>query len=182
MTLRKAGLRDIPAMQALIGGYAAQGIMLPRTELELAEHIRDFTLIHGEDGTLLGCGALHIYTPRSGEVRSLAVAPQAKGQGAGKQLVEELVREAEGFGLRFVFAFTYVPQFFEKVQFYEVDRSKLPLKAWKDCLRCPKFQACDEIAVLRTLGEAAEIPADAGMEILPSSEGLIQLPKLPQGH
>ena len=25
------------------------------------------------------------------------------------------------------------------------------LKAWKDCLRCPKFHSCDEIAVLRVL-------------------------------
>jgi len=32
-----------------------------------------------------------------------------------------------------------------------VERGVLPLKAWKDCLRCPKFQACDEIAVLRVL-------------------------------
>ena len=35
--------------------------------------------------------------------------------------------------------------------FQVVERGALPLKAWKDCLRCPKFQACDEIAVLRIL-------------------------------
>jgi len=32
-----------------------------------------------------------------------------------------------------------------------VERGELPLKAWKDCLRCPKFHSCDEIAVLRVL-------------------------------
>jgi amino-acid N-acetyltransferase len=32
-----------------------------------------------------------------------------------------------------------------------VERGALPLKAWKDCVRCPKFQACDEVAVLRVL-------------------------------
>ncbi len=32
-----------------------------------------------------------------------------------------------------------------------MERGALPLKAWKDCVRCPKFQACDEIAVLRIL-------------------------------
>lgn len=174
--LRKAGLRDIPDIQALINGYATQGIMLPRTELELAEHIRDFTLSHSASGELLGCGALHIYTPRSAEVRSLAVSPAAKGQGAGKAIVEALVQEAGDFGLRNIFAFTYVPRFFEKVQFFEVDRSKLPLKAWKDCLRCPKFQACDEIAVLRTLGDPAEPPSDAGSEIVSPTEGFVQLP------
>jgi amino-acid N-acetyltransferase len=35
--------------------------------------------------------------------------------------------------------------------FEEVERGELPLKAWKDCVRCPKFQCCDEIAVMRVL-------------------------------
>ena len=25
------------------------------------------------------------------------------------------------------------------------------MKAWKDCLRCPKFQCCDEIAMVQIL-------------------------------
>ena len=54
-------------------------------------------------------------------------------------------------GLDAVFAFTYVDSFFAKVGFHAVERGELPLKAWKDCLRCPKFQACDEIAVLKVL-------------------------------
>ena len=43
------------------------------------------------------------------------------------------------------------PVFFGKVGFNEIERGELPLKAWKDCLRCPKFHSCDEIAVLRVL-------------------------------
>jgi hypothetical protein len=35
--------------------------------------------------------------------------------------------------------------------FSEVERGELPLKVWKDCLRCPKFQNCDEIAVMKRL-------------------------------
>ena len=50
-----------------------------------------------------------------------------------------------------VFAFTYVVDFFCKVGFHVVERGALPLKAWKDCIRCPKFQACDEVAVVRLL-------------------------------
>jgi len=153
MTIRKAGLRDIPAIRGLIQQYALQGIMLPRTDLELAEHIRDFTLAESPAGELTGCGALHIYTPLMAEVRSLAVHPSTKGQGVGRQIVERLVEEGQEFGLAGIFAFTYVPEFFAKLGFAEIDRSELPLKAWKDCLRCPKFQACDEIAVLRRLRE-----------------------------
>ena len=153
MTLRKASLADIPAMRGLINGYAAQGIMLPRTDLELAEHIRDFTLAFAEAGTMVGCGALHIYTPTMAEVRSLAVEPNAKTKGIGRAVVEALLAEGREFGLAEVFAFTYVPEFFRKLGLQEVDRGELPLKAWKDCLRCPKFQACDEIAVLIRFGE-----------------------------
>jgi amino-acid N-acetyltransferase len=74
-----------------------------------------------------------------------------KGRGVGKLLVEALDAEACEFGLESVFAFTYVPGFFHKLGYIEVDRGELPLKAWKDCLRCPKFQCCDETAMVKKL-------------------------------
>jgi amino-acid N-acetyltransferase len=124
--------------------------MLPRTEFEMSEAIRDFTVVlSGEK--LLGCGALHFYSPVLAEIRSLAVSEQAKTLGVGRKLVGALVREAQEYELDAAFAFTYVTAFFEKVGFHVVERGALPLKAWKDCVRCPKFQACDEIAVLRVL-------------------------------
>ncbi|MGI8988426.1 MAG: N-acetyltransferase [Bryobacteraceae bacterium] len=150
LQVRKAAMGDIAPLLELINSYAAKGVMLSRTEFELSENIRDFSVIYsGND--LLGCGALHFYSPTMGEVRSLAVAENAKTRGVGRMLVEALVQEAAQYLLDAVFAFTYVPQFFEKVGFREVERGTLPLKAWKDCLRCPKFQSCDEIAVLRVL-------------------------------
>src|ERR1700691_4792943 len=84
---RKATLRDIHALLRLINDYAAQGIMLPRTEFEISENIRDFTVVYAGP-QLLGCGALHFYTPTSGEIRSLAVAPAVKKQGVGVLLIE----------------------------------------------------------------------------------------------
>lgn len=150
MLLRKALLTDIPVLLELINAYAGQGIMLPRTEFEMAENIRDF-LVAFDGGHLVGCGALHFYTATSGEVRSLAVDPAVKTKGIGRALVEALEAEAREQDLHSVFAFTYVAGFFAKLGFDEVDRGELPLKAWKDCLRCPKFQACDEIAVLKRL-------------------------------
>jgi amino-acid N-acetyltransferase len=143
-------MADIPAMLEMINAYAANGIMLSRTEFELAEFIRDFSVIYDGD-KLLGCAALHFYGPTVAELRSLAVSPEAKGTGAGRLLSEAIDREAEAFQLHSLFAFTYVPDFFSKMGYSLVDRSELPLKAWKDCLRCPKFQACDEVAVLKRL-------------------------------
>jgi len=173
LTIRKAAMRDIPPILELINGYAAKGIMLPRTEFEMSEAIRDFTVVTlGAD--LLGCGALHFYSPTLAEIRSLAVHENAKAHGVGRKLVEALVQEAQEYELDAAFAFTYVVDFFNKVGFHVVERGVLPLKAWKDCLRCPKFQACDEVAVLRVLRPdrwAEPQPASWGPE-----DQLIQIP------
>ncbi len=150
LPVRKASLRDIPQLLALINSFAAKGIMLPRTEFELAENIRDFVVIgHGEQ--LVAACALHIYSPTAAEIRSLAVNPGWQSHGLGRKMVEALEAEARAFGLVSLFAFTYVEGFFRKLGYETVERGELPLKAWKDCLRCPKFQACDEIAMRKRL-------------------------------
>lgn len=166
-TFRKAAMRDIPSLLSVINGYAAQGIMLPRTEFELAEGIRDFTVALNDGASLVGCTALHFYTPAAAEVRSLAVNPAHKGRGLGRQLVELVEREAEDMGISSLFAFTYVPGFFAQLGYTQVDRGLLPQKAWKDCLRCPKFQNCDEIAVFKKLNP------DTTLEITRTSQFLV---------
>jgi amino-acid N-acetyltransferase len=177
LVVRKAVMHDIPPILDLINGYAAKGIMLPRTEFELSEAIRDFTAVTLGD-ELLGCGALHFYTPTLGEIRSLAVHDRAKTHGVGRKLVEALVEEAQEYQLEAVFAFTYVVEFFRKVGFHEVERGALPLKAWKDCVRCPKFQACDEIAMLRflRLEHGLETQPLWGQALGSADDQLIQIP------
>jgi amino-acid N-acetyltransferase len=184
--VRKASMADIPAILALINGFAARGIMLPRTEFELAENLRDFSVVQTESG-VSGCGALHFYTPRTAEVRSLAIRPELQGCGAGKALVESLEGEAQAFGVEDVFAFTYVPDFFRKLGFTTLDRGELPLKAWKDCLRCPKFQCCDEVAVIKRVVPAqtrvtdTHISGDAYRRV-PDGNTLVPLTVVPNPH
>jgi amino-acid N-acetyltransferase len=176
LTVRKASMPDIDALLDLINGYAANGIMLPRTEFEMSENIRDFTLVFAER-QLVGCGALHFYSPTSGEVRSLAVDPRAKSRGIGRAIVQALELEAIEYRLHSIFAFTYVQGFFEKLGFEVVERGALPLKAWKDCLRCPKFQSCDETAMVKYLVPPEfrhpEHRSDSSLSV-----GLVQLPHL----
>ncbi|HXM41393.1 MAG TPA: N-acetyltransferase [Bryobacteraceae bacterium] len=175
LIVRKAGMHDIGPILSLINGYAAKGVMLPRTELEVSEAIRDFSVIVTA-GRLMGCGALHFYTPSIGEIRSLAVAEHAKTHGIGRRLIEALVLEASDYSLDAVFAFTYVAGFFGKMGFQEVERGELPLKVWKDCVRCVKFQCCDEIAVMRVL--RPEYRRSVQQYLQPEDLQSIQLPVL----
>ena len=176
LTIRKAAMRDIPNILAVINSYAAVGVMLPRTELDMSENIRDFTVAY--DGPqLMGCAALHFYTPTTAEVRSLAVLPDSKQRGIGRALVESLEAEARENDLEAIFAFTYVEQFFSRLGFEIIERGELPLKAWKDCLRCPKFQNCDEIAVLKRLRESNSNPA---LNESTRTSLLVQLPSVTQ--
>ena len=174
--VRKAAMRDVPAILSLINAYAAEGIMLPRTEFEMSENIRDFSVAY-DGGILAGCGALHFYTPTTAEVRSLAVVPALKERGTGRALVEALEQEARANDLEAIFAFTYVPEFFHRLGFAEVERGELPLKAWKDCLRCPKFQNCDEIAVLKRLEVHGRAP-QRHAQLSTRTDKLIQLPTI----
>ena len=180
LSVRKAAMRDIRPILELINGYAAQGVMLPRTEFELSEAIRDFTVVTaGKE--LMGCGALHFYSPTVAEIRSLAVHEHAKKLGVGRKLVEALAAEAEQYELDAVFAFTYVVEFFNKVGFQAVERGALPLKAWKDCVRCPKFQACDEVAVLRVLRPDHWTGSQTWGPAMMTDDQLIQIPTPSQG-
>lgn len=148
--LRPAAIGDVPYVHHLIEEYAAQGNLLPRPMSELYRHLRDFFVLE-VDGTVIGCGALEIFTEDLGEIRSLVVADAHKGQGYGALLVGRILAEARRIGLRRVMALTYVPPFFHKLGFKTVPKETLPEKVWGVCVKCYKFNNCDEIAVLLEL-------------------------------
>ena len=67
--------------------------------------------------------ALHISWKDLAEVRSLAVAERAQRNGVGAQLVAAAIDDAVAFGVSRVFALTFVPGFFAKLSFRQVDKS-----------------------------------------------------------
>lgn len=146
-TLRKARTADVLAMQRLINAFADQGAMLHRSLSELYENIRDFFVVE-EDGEVVGCAALHVCWKDLAELKSLAVAEDRQGRGYGRVLVQACMDEAESVGVGKVFALTYVPELFEKRGFVRTDKALLPRKVWTECVYCPKFPACGEIAVI----------------------------------
>jgi amino-acid N-acetyltransferase len=151
MLIRPATTHDVPAIAALISAFAQRGRMLFRSHAELYEALRDFHVAQHDDGRILGVCALEIVWADLAEIRSLAVEPSAQGQGLGRALVNATVDEAQRLKINRVFALTYEQRFFEKLGFAVVDKSALPLKVWSVCIKCPKRDGCDEIAMVRTL-------------------------------
>jgi amino-acid N-acetyltransferase len=161
--LRKARLSDVPALFKLIHQYAVEEVMLPRALPELYENVWEFTVAE-KDGQMAACGALRLYNEEVAEIRSLCVDPQLKTSGLGRAVTKQLMHEAEGLGLKRVFALTVVPDFFSKMGFYPVERGALPQKVWRDCLQCEKYFRCDEVAVVFDLANLDSVRSHAHTE------------------
>ena len=146
--LRKATLFDIPAMQALVVKEVADGIILKRDNNEVATNIRSYVLAY-KDETLIGYAALHIHSMDIAEIRSLIVSQEARGLGAGKDIVEYCKKEAKELGLKEILVLTYIPEFFEKLGFYEIEKEQIPEhKIWQDCIKCIHFPVCNEKSLI----------------------------------
>ncbi len=140
-------------MREIINFYAEQQRMLPKTHLQLYETLRDYSVVldSSDPDSILGCGALHIYWKNLAEIRALAIVPGNTKQGVGSVLVNHLLDEARELGFEQVFVFTYEPKFFSRFGFVQVEHHTMPLKVYNECFHCPKFNTCDELAMILQL-------------------------------
>lgn len=148
--IRKARIKDIKQMQALINNFARNNVMLPRSLNELYEHLRDF-FVYEHKGKILACCALHISWDDLAEIKSLAVDKKHQKKGVGKDLIKVCMDEAKELGARRVFALTYIPNFFRKFGFKKIAHKYLPHKIWAECIHCLKFPDCDETALVKKI-------------------------------
>lgn len=150
ITFRKATMKDVENLHGLINEFAGLGLMLARSRNMIYESLREFTIIEN-DGQFVGTGALHITWDNLAEIRALAIKPEFQHQGIGQLLVVELENEAKFLEIHQVFALTYQVDFFIKCSYREVSKDEMPHKVWKECINCPKFPHCDEVAVMKEL-------------------------------
>jgi len=150
--LVKAKLSDIQEMQALVTTEVKDGIILNRTEDEIATNIRSYVLAK-EQGILVGYTALHIHSTRVAEIRSLIVSENYRGQDVGKRLVQFTLNEARALGVEEdVLVLTYLPLFFQKLNFHEISKESIPEhKIWADCIKCIHFPICNEVSLVYKL-------------------------------
>ena len=149
MHIKKATAGDIAAIHRILNYYAEQDLLLPRSLSELYDHLRDYFVLENKDQgrSIHGVCGLRVYWEDLAEIKSLAVSEDQQDRGFGSKLVKSCLEEARLLGIGKVFTLTYVPDFFLKLGFKAVDRSIFPQKIWADCLKCPKFPDCDEVAL-----------------------------------
>jgi amino-acid N-acetyltransferase len=153
-TIRKARLGDVPAIYALLKHMAGRGLLLPRSLANLYEMVQTFWVGEAEGGGLAGAGALQVAWEDLGEVRSLAVREEWAGQGLGRALALAVEREAASLGVARLFVLTYVPEFFEGLDFKVIPLAELPQKIWAVCFQCVHYPDCRETAMIKYLPPA----------------------------
>ena len=150
MRVRPAEHTDVDTIVRMIAHYAGQGLMLPRSLNALNEALPNY-VVADHDGTVIGCGGLEQYSANTAEIFGLATAPDKSIRGTGSAIVQALIEKARDEKISHVFALTLAPAFFQKMGFRTVQHSDLPMKVWKDCIACPKYGNCDEIAMVLDL-------------------------------
>ncbi|QCT94762.1 N-acetyltransferase [Caminibacter mediatlanticus TB-2] len=151
MKIIKPTLREIIDIKTVLKPYVDEGIILNRSDDEIATNIRSYQIVYDKKRPI-GVGALHIYSPYLGEIRSLAVNKEYQLKGIGKELVRNLLKEAKELGLKEVLVLTYKKEFFEKLGFVEIQKEAVPdKKIWADCIKCKFFPSCNEIALITYL-------------------------------
>ncbi len=160
ISIRQARPEDVPTILSLVNHFAAQNVMLPRSEASIRQSLDDWLVavedeptptIGGPMSAIVGCGALVPLTDTLVEVRSLAVHDSQHGKGLGSRLVQELVDLARAREYHQVCALTLRESFFVRLGFQLVDRWSISPKVWQACIYCSKFHHCDEVAVLMNL-------------------------------
>jgi len=149
LVLSKPTLQDIYEMQNLVTKEIEEGIILSRSEDEIATNIRSY-VIAKINNKIIGYAALHIHSIRLAEIRSLIVDNSQRGKGIGKQIVQYLLNEAQKLKVKEdVLVLTYLPDFFKKLSFTEINKENIPEhKIWADCIKCIHFPICNEIAMV----------------------------------
>ena len=115
-SIRPAQREDIPHLVAFLTPFVKAERLLPRTLTELDELYAHFFLAEAA-GQLIGCAALEIYSSKLAELRSLAVAPEQRGNGIGRALVAACLARARAARVLEVLAVSSKEDFFRNCGF-----------------------------------------------------------------
>jgi amino-acid N-acetyltransferase len=136
-TVRRARTSDVASIQALVEPLVQRRILLGKDSVVFYEGVQEFRVAETEDGTFIGCGALHVMWKDLAEVRTLAVAPDWLNAGVGHALLGRLEDDARELGLSRLFCLTFEVPFFERHGFVDMGDETVDPDVYAELVRSP---------------------------------------------
>ncbi len=133
LTVRRARTSDVPEIKRLVDTYAGR-ILLEKNLVTLYEAVQEFWVAE-LDGTVVGCGALHVLWSDLGEVRTVAVDPAVRGRGIGHAIVDRLLEVARDLELERLFVLTFETEFFARHGFTEIEGTPVTAEVYEEMCR-----------------------------------------------
>jgi amino-acid N-acetyltransferase len=124
---------DVRQIKGLVDCYAG-AVLLAKQLVTLYEDVQEFWVAE-RDGAVVGCGALHVLWEDLAEIRTLAVHPDAVGQGVGHALVVQLVEHGRMLGLRRLFVLTFEERFFSRHGFQSIAGTPVTAEVYDEIRR-----------------------------------------------
>ena len=94
VVIRPAKTSDIKAIRTIIDTYSLQRRLLSKETVMLYEDVQEF-FVAERDSKIVGCGALHVLWEDLGEVRTVAVIEEFRGQKIGQQIMNAIIDRAQ---------------------------------------------------------------------------------------
>lgn len=133
--VRRARTSDVPGIERLVNDYAGDRILLAKERVTLYEDVQEFQVGQAPDGSVVGCGALHVLWEDLAEIRTLAVDPAWRGHRLGHALLEGLVVQARELGITRLFCLTFEVDFFSAHGFVPIDGTPVEPAVYAQLLR-----------------------------------------------
>ncbi|HKS51563.1 MAG TPA: amino-acid N-acetyltransferase [Pseudonocardiaceae bacterium] len=133
ITVRRARVADVRKIKELVDLYAG-AVLLTKQLVTLYEDVQEFWVAE-RDGAVVGCAALHVLWEDLAEIRTLAVHPDAVGQGVGHALVERLIGQGRALGLRRLFVLTFEERFFGRYGFRTIEGTPVTAEVYDEMRR-----------------------------------------------
>ena len=134
VAIRAAKTSDIKAIRTIIDTYSLQRRLLSKETVKLYEDVQEF-FVAEKDNAVIGCGALHVLWEDLGEVRTVAVMEDFRGQKIGHQIMEAIIKRAQSLGLKRLFCLTFETEFFGKHGFNEIHGAPVEPEVYQQLLR-----------------------------------------------
>lgn len=135
LTIRSALPIDVRAIRDLVAPYASERILLAKELVGYYEAIQEFLVAETGPEGVVGCGALHVLWQDLAEIRTLAVAPDWRGQRVGHRLLDGLIRRARRLGLSRLFCLTFEIEFFTAHGFRAIEGTPVSLDVYAELVR-----------------------------------------------